>query len=327
MAAADLLDAILRHRVYLSRIENATVRHLLAPLEAALEGAVGRLAGTLTPFQRARLTSTLAEVRAALLEAYKRLGKDLPPALAEIAGVEAEFQAGLLSRALGVSFDALPLAQLEQLVTRPLGGYILRDSLARQAADVVTALRVSTSASIIQGEGMAEVARRFARAADVARASAESWTRTAILSASNQAALESYRAAGVDDIEWLATLDERTCPICGPRDGQRLGDVGGQAPPAHFRCRCTLIPLVTLPGIEAGTPTRASAEGPVQVKDYATWFKRQPAAFQQDVLGPSRYALYKRGKLPLGAFADQGEVLSLDELKTRHAGIFEEVAR
>ena len=51
--------------------------------------------------------------------------------------------------AVGVSFDMLPLAALEQLVTRPVLGYPLAESLGRQSRDLLNALRVSTSQSVI----------------------------------------------------------------------------------------------------------------------------------------------------------------------------------
>jgi SPP1 gp7 family putative phage head morphogenesis protein len=44
---------------------------------------------------------------------------------------------------------------------------------------------------------------------------------------------------------WSAILDERTCPVCSPRDGQEeesRDDFDG-LPPLHPRCRCRVLPL------------------------------------------------------------------------------------
>jgi len=43
----------------------------------------------------------------------------------------------------------------------------------------------------------------------------------------------------------LATLDERTCDVCGPMDGQIFDlkefEMGLNAPPLHPNCRCTTV--------------------------------------------------------------------------------------
>jgi SPP1 gp7 family putative phage head morphogenesis protein len=247
-----LADVIERHQATLARKENATVRALLGPLESALDDATTKLARVeTTAFQRARLVQTVAEIRGALVAVYAELGQALPPALATIASVESTFAAGMLSTSAGMSFDALPLAALEQLVRGPIvEGHVMSASLARQRVDLLNALRVSTSASLVEGESIAGAARRFQRAADVSRSSAEAWTRTAIATAENRAALETYRASGVvHDVKWLVTRDDRLCPVCRPLNGKSLRDIGGRPPPAHFRCRCTVVPIVILPGI------------------------------------------------------------------------------
>lgn len=249
MTFADLIE---RHQAQLGRVENRVVAQLTDPLRTALDDAVARLAsvGT-TAFQRARLMQTVAEIQASLIAVYRQLGEALPPALVDLAVSESAFTAQLLTRSVGVSFDALPLASLEQVVRGPIvEGSVMSASLARQRVDLLNALRVSTSASLIEGEGIAGAARRFQRAANVSRSSAEAWTRTAISTAENRASLETYRASGVvEDVRWLVTRDDRLCPVCRPLNGRSLRDVGGQPPPRHFRCRCSIVPIVSLPGI------------------------------------------------------------------------------
>jgi SPP1 gp7 family putative phage head morphogenesis protein len=322
-----IADAAARAHAHLAQLEAGTVRELLPPLTGALDDAVAQLAALgLSTFQRARLNAQVEELTGALTAAYHRLGLALPQHLLDLGAVVAPFHAQLASAAIGVSFDALPLAAIEQLITGPIGGRVLGESLARQRTDVVNALRTSVTSSLINGDGMPAAARRFRAAADVAQSSAESLVRTSIMFASNKVATETYRAAGAD-VAWLSTLDSKTCVICGPRDGQLLAEIGGQHPPAHPRCRCTVIPRTGL--FEALGPqttrTRSSEFGTVETSGYDSWFKRQSAAFQQDVLGPSRYRLFKQGRLPLGAFAPGDEILSLSELQVRHAAIFEDV--
>ena len=99
------------------------------------------------------------------------------------------------------------------------------------------------------------------------RLSAEILARTTINAVANQSRLEIYRANadGIDGVQWLATLDHRTCIICGSYDGRiwsqdKLYEV--KVPPAHPNCRCVLIPYIDLgDGIDAdGNSRPAEAE-------------------------------------------------------------------
>ena len=57
-------------------------------------------------------------------------------------------------------------------------------------------------------------------------------------------------------VEWLATLDFRTCLVCGVLDGTRY-KVKGKKPkvPAHENCRCLYLPVTELSDcIEAKRP-------------------------------------------------------------------------
>ena len=49
---------------------------------------------------------------------------------------------------------------------------------------------------------------------------------------------------GYEYVRWIATKDERTCPVCASRHGNvyRLGEV---VAPSHPRCRCSLAPVST----------------------------------------------------------------------------------
>ena len=58
--------------------------------------------------------------------------------------------------------------------------------------------------------------------------------------------LSIYKEDGVEKYQILATLDNRTCDICGELDGQvywvKKAKIGVNYPPFHQNCRCTTIP-------------------------------------------------------------------------------------
>lgn len=71
---------------------------------------------------------------------------------------------------------------------------------------------------------------------------AETIARTELISSLQDARDERYRAAGIDQVIWLATQDDRVCIHCGVRSGNvyRRDDV---VIPAHPRCRCVASPI------------------------------------------------------------------------------------
>ena len=57
-------------------------------------------------------------------------------------------------------------------------------------------------------------------------------------------------------------------------------------------------------------------------EDYQTWLSRQPAAFQDDVLGKTRGKLFRKGGIKLDQFVDfAGDELTLDELRGLHPDV------
>ena len=72
--------------------------------------------------------------------------------------------------------------------------------------------------------------------------------RTELTRIQNQAAKDTYEAAGVDYYEYLAVEDDRTSEECAELNGKQFrfcnAVVGVNFPPMHPNCRCTIIPLV-----------------------------------------------------------------------------------
>jgi hypothetical protein len=65
------------------------------------------------------------------------------------------------------------------------------------------------------------------------------------------------------------------------------------------------------------------AVGTVPAKtEYRDWFERQPMHFQREVLGPTKYALYREGGVTLDRFVDRGKPLTLAQLAEREPEAF-----
>ena len=150
--------------------------------------------------------------------------------------------------------------------------------------------------------------------------------RTTITHVSNSAA-EAILAQNSDIVralQWSSILDTRTSAVCWSRHGKmvpignnKLPD-GAEAlnppasrPPAHPNCRSVMVVVF----VGDKPPENLSADA---------WLRRQPAAFQDVALGPTRGALFRRGDLDLNAFIDTtGRRLNLTELRAREPFAFD----
>ena len=144
-------------------------------------------------------------------------------------------------------------------------------------------------------------------------------TRTALQSFANETRNrvyeknEEYFGDGKYKYEYLATLDARTCLVCGELDGklfEELEDI--PSIPQHRGCRCVVVPYFNITGDK-----RESKNGYVDSKvTFEEWLEGEDEATQREVLGATRYKLFSEGT-KMKDFIDNGEVLTLDELMER----------
>ena len=110
--------------------------------------------------------------------------------------------------------------------------------------------------------------------------------------------------------QYLATLDSRTCLVCGSCGGKlykKYEDI--PQIPQHRGCRC-----VVLPYFNVGHEKIASKNGYTEEISFNDWLKEQNAETQKDVLGKTRYELFKNGE-SINQFVDNGRVLTLGQLE------------
>lgn len=120
----------------------------------------------------------------------------------------------------------------------------------------------------------------------------------------------------ISGYEWVGTLDRRTCLVCGNLDGKvkkHITDFTDQ-PPLHFNCRCLIIPKIDGYDELDKDDTRASENGEVPADmSYDAWLRTQPEEVQKEVLGKTRYALFKETG-SVGDFVNDGKVIPLKDL-------------
>ena len=110
--------------------------------------------------------------------------------------------------------------------------------------------------------------------------------------------------------EYLATLDNRTCIVCGSASEKMYKSLK-DAPrvPQHRGCRCLIIPYFNIEG-----DTRASKDGQIKSDiSFSEWLGEQDEKTQRDILGLTRFKMFKDGT-KIEQFVDNGQTLTLKQL-------------
>lgn len=189
----------------------------------------------------------------------------------------------------GVGTSALPFLPVEAIRAQLLAPYIgstFLDRFIDARSEFEQLIRKALVESQIRGESIGQAQRRLAEALGVGRAAngkigyaarLEMIARTEILRGSNLGAMTVYEANRdvLSGWSWLATKDEKTCPICGLLDGKAFEFGGVQSPPpAHPRCRCTEVPNLINSALEA------AIVGPRET--YVQWAARRGVTIRDD---------------------------------------------
>lgn len=344
-----LMDIATRHQVYLERLKSGEVRDFDATLrkleKAILEVVNGLDADYVNDLTKARLRDTLSELRAAQTQILMDAVDSLIPKLEKIAGYEAQFEARSLKQiGLDVAVAYVPAKKaFSAALSQPLSanGELLESFLKNWSAKEIEAVNNLVAKGYADGwttQQLVQAVRGTKKAkysdgivAKIGR-DAEAIIHTAVQHVASSARMVVWAANSdiVKGYRWVSTLDGRTTQICRSLDG-RVFELGrGPRPPIHVRCRSTTVAELDdkFDFLDKGA-TRSSETGYVEGDmTYYDWLKKQPAAFQDFAIGPTRGKLLREGGLTAEEFARLNlgrnfEPLTLEEMRKLEPAAFE----
>lgn len=319
-------------------IEDELLPHLIAQLEARLAKIDDR-GIDIGPATTERLRKLIQALR----ESIDAWATGFSASLVERVGEVARLSSQISVLTLATVLDDLPIrvatalptaTQLRALVLeRPFDGMLLEPLTERLGETAKIAFERQLRLGIAAGDRTEQIIRRVADTTGLVRNSASVLVRTGIAHAANVGRDEAFAANShlIKGVQWVDTLDTHTCPRCAALGGQIFELGTGPRSPLHIQCRCTTAPVVKSwreLGIDIDDippSTRASADGQVSANlRYGDWLRRRPAADQTRALGATRAKLFRTGKLEIGDFVNrEGEVITLEALRRRHAAAFE----
>lgn len=362
-AQRRVIEALAQHASYLYRASTGTSNKITAIIDEMGGTLSRELADRLDNLSPAELqalargkyiTTRLEGVRNVIETWSRELDKRIQARFAAdgeaLAGQEVKYTEALLNGVLVESVAAGITAKqaFTRAMEQPVLGEFVEDMLADMSERTKRQVYSTIRQGVTAGQTNAEMVRALRGTQRLkwkdgilqgTRVAAERIVRTGRGHISNQAYEQVYAALDVEYVIWFSHLDGRTSRICASRDGMRWkrGEPH-PSPPAHQNCRSQLVgsldgkimgkrPYVRAFKPVGQIPKAKRPDGMIgQVSantTYADWFGRQPASFQKEWLGSTRYKLYKQGGYKIDRFVDPlGKEYSVDDLRSRDRETF-----
>lgn len=248
----------------------------------ALERQVEREVISFARFADRTITSSQSDAVNIALRAVKATVDDALPV-----GIDTN----LLGRA-GIEWNRLPTSAFENFVGISGDGKPLANLLDPLGVEARRGIVDGIGQGIAQGRGPRRTAAIIRQRFGMPLTRALRISRTETLRAYRGATSAQY-AANRDVIKgWrrLAKTDDLTCFACIALDG-RLYETA-EIMDAHVNCRCAMVPETVSYadlGLDVPADTRQRELGP-------DWFKKQPAATQQAMMGAAKFTAWQDGK-------------------------------
>ncbi len=349
MPRRRLTNIATRHQVFLERLKAEEVRNfgkVFAKIDAATREILFALeVEDLGKLTKKELTAVLAKLRAANTELLAVSVDDMFARLEKLAAYEAEFEVRSIKQInaavklvvpeAGVAYGyalAQPLSATGQLL-KPFVQSFTDSEINRLNNAVQRAWGESwTTQELTQAIRGTKALNFKDGIVAISRRGAEAMGRTAIQHVASTARQATWEENDdiVEAYRYVATLDSRTTEQCRSLDGKifKLGE--GPVPPVHIGCRSTTVAELgpEFAFLDKGA-TRSSLTGPVPAdQTYYEWLQDQPAAFQDEALGPTRGALFRDGGLSADKFASLNlgrnfQPLTLDQMRELEPLAFE----
>ena len=340
----QLFDRALRHKVHLQGYANGLARRMYGVLRRSQRDIERQLSQRLAdidarggldrgPWTTRRMREMLVGLRGMINDRYDAWAVANETHLSALGQAEGKFAAGMIQATLPVHIEmTLPNPVMLAAIahSRPFEGRVLSGWARTMAQRELAAIARELQQGLTLGETVSQLMRRVGGVSGALSGNkhhAAAVTRTYVNHVSTQAHNMTYAANDdiIRGVQMVATLDSRTTAICRYQDGRVYPVDSGPRPPFHFNCRTVAAPVlkswkemgINLKAVPGGTRAAAGTKiGQVPAKTtYATWFKRQGAGFQRQVLGPKRYELFRRGVHDVREFATpEGRMYTLKDL-------------
>lgn len=362
---ANILEDTERRAVYLGRLASGLLKAKIMPtLDAAYKAARLILLDAGDNVSITKRNQVAAAIRRAINEIDREGWAEVTKEMEALAIYDAGYYAGLVGSAVSAKLNTPADEKITSYINKSImsltdGSKIDAGTWSQFVKSKVSSDVDRIDSIIANGYGKGATTKEILRELKILTEGqltkqAEALVRTGVIHYSNQAREAMFIDNDVDELVFVATLDNRTTLTCSSKDGNRykIDDPAKPVPPLHFNCRSTMIPAIAMQDVDtrAAVGGQRSAEakeefeqrqeltdkkvryrgkkdaeifkaGQVKYTQYDEWLRKQPAWFQDSALGKGKAEIFRQGKLSLAQFVDlAGRPLTLAELRALDGG-------
>lgn len=184
-------------------------------------------------------------------------------------------------RGFHAQFAQIEPRTMETVLKYPFNGANFSDRLWKQKEHLQSQLMESITTMMVQGTSPQNLAKDFAKKMQAKKFDAYRLLHTEGSYVMSEATHAGYKEDGVEQYQILATLDSKTCGICGRLDGKIYpvaeAVTGKNMPPFHPFCRCTDVPYYPDTPTDGKRAARDADGNGIEVPEnmtYAEWKKK-----------------------------------------------------
>ncbi|MCT4686073.1 minor capsid protein [Vallitalea sp.] len=147
---------------------------------------------------------------------------------------------------LGISFTSYNQDAVNKILSKPWKYGNFSSNLWNDKAKLIDELETNLAQSFIRGDDVRKTIKNFSERMRVDKYRSARIIQTESAYISGEASAKAYKSQGIDEYEFLATLDLHTSKLCQSMDGKVFKisqkETGVNYPPLHSFCRSTTIP-------------------------------------------------------------------------------------
>lgn len=143
------------------------------------------------------------------------------------------------------TFSMFPASRVNTLLKSEWSGANYSERIWNSTQNLADSLKEQLLISFMTGASVSKTAREISERFQVSAYNARRLVRTESNYIANQAEHDAYKRLGIEEYQFIATLDTRTSKLCRELDGRVFnvedGKPGINMPPMHPNCRSTTI--------------------------------------------------------------------------------------
>jgi hypothetical protein len=223
---SDLFASLfVEHGINLLRASSGIDAKAAEKLQSLIDDLVVMLNAIDAPnAKKSIINSLIREAYDTIDEHYMTLGTQVLDHLSQIAEIEGKFVEKTMNKAIGAKLIEAPADLADKAHKVLVQGATASDWLKRQSADTQFRFRAAVATGYQNGETTQQIVAKIAGTdgfMEIAKRNVSTLVHTAVQETAADARMKLLQANSdvVQGVQWVSTLDGRTCIQCAVRDG------------------------------------------------------------------------------------------------------------